>query len=73
MNAYKDVFNHASTNSAPWYIIPDDNKWFTRLAGSDIICNRLKDLKLTHPTVSETQRQELLKAKERLENEDKPA
>lgn len=73
MNAYEDVFNHTSTSSAPWYIIPADNKWFTRLAVSDIICNTLKDLKLAYPTVSETHRQELLKAKELLENEDKSA
>ncbi|PZV15812.1 MAG: hypothetical protein DCF22_06415 [Leptolyngbya sp.] len=70
MNAYEDVFNHTSTDSAPWYIIPADNKWFTRLAVVDIICNTLKDLKLTYPTVSEAHRQELLKAKELLKNED---
>jgi PPK2 family polyphosphate:nucleotide phosphotransferase len=73
MNAYEDVFNHTSTDWAPWYIIPADNKWFTRLAVADIICNTLKDLNLAYPTVSEAHRQELLKAKELLENEDKSA
>jgi len=73
MNAYEDVFNHTSTTWAPWYVIPADNKWFTRLAVADIICNTLKDLKLAYPTVSEAHRQELLKAKELLENEDKLA
>jgi PPK2 family polyphosphate:nucleotide phosphotransferase len=70
MQAYEDVFNHTSTESAPWYIIPADRKWFTRLVVADIICSKLKELNLKYPTVTEEHQQQLLKAKQLLENED---
>lgn len=70
MQAYEDIFNHTSTESAPWYIIPADRKWFTRLAVADIICSKLKELNLRYPTVSEEHQRQLLKAKQLLENED---
>jgi PPK2 family polyphosphate:nucleotide phosphotransferase len=69
MAAYEDVFNHTSNEWAPWYIIPADHKWFTRLAVADLISDRLKSLNLHYPTVSTAHRQELLKAKEMLERE----
>ncbi|NJR18650.1 MAG: polyphosphate kinase 2 family protein [Calothrix sp. CSU_2_0] len=70
MKAYEDMFNHTSTKSAPWYIIPSNNKWFARLAVSDIICTTLKHLNLQYPKVSDEHRQHLLQAKAALENED---
>lgn len=70
MNAYEDVFNHTSTSWAPWYIIPADHKWFTRLAVANIICTKLKELNLQYPTVSEEHKQYLLQAKQMLENEE---
>lgn len=70
MQAYEDIFNHTSTESAPWYIIPADRKWFTRLAVANIICSKLKELNLRYPTVSEEHQRQLLKAKQLLENED---
>jgi PPK2 family polyphosphate:nucleotide phosphotransferase len=71
MAAYEDMFNHTSTEHAPWHIIPADHKWFTRAAVADVIISKLKSLKLSYPTVSEEHRQNLLKAKEMLENEDR--
>jgi PPK2 family polyphosphate:nucleotide phosphotransferase len=68
MNAYEDVFSNTSTEWAPWYIIPADHKWFTRLVVADIIVNKLKSLNLAYPTVSEQRMQELLEAKRVLEN-----
>ncbi|WP_036488664.1 polyphosphate kinase 2 family protein [Myxosarcina sp. GI1] len=68
MHAYEELFNHTSTVYAPWYIIPADRKWFTRLVVADIICNRLASLKLSYPKVSEVDKKQLLKAKEKLEN-----
>jgi PPK2 family polyphosphate:nucleotide phosphotransferase len=70
MEAYEDVFNHTSTSWAPWYIVPADRKWFTRLVVSDIICTKLKSLNLKYPTLSEEHQQQLLKAKAILENEE---
>lgn len=72
MNAYEEVFNHTSTKSAPWYIIPADRKWFTRLVVANIICTKLQELNLHYPTVSEEHRQQLLEAKRILEQEDEP-
>lgn len=67
--AYEDLFNHTSTRWAPWYIIPADNKWFTRAAVADIIVKKLQELKLEYPNVSDEHRQELLRVKELLEKE----
>ena len=69
MKAYEAVFNHTSTEYAPWYIIPADHKWFARLAVADIINHQLGQMDLHYPQVSEQHRQELLKAKEMLERE----
>ncbi|MEM7579399.1 MAG: polyphosphate kinase 2 family protein, partial [Cyanobacteria bacterium P01_A01_bin.80] len=70
IDAYEDLFNHTSTKWAPWYIIPADNKWFTRLTVANIICTKLEELKLKYPTVSEEHKQQLLVAKKLLEAED---
>jgi PPK2 family polyphosphate:nucleotide phosphotransferase len=67
--AYTDILNHTSTKSAPWYIIPADRKWFTRLAVADIICSRLQELNLTYPTLSTAQAAQLSAAKQILEQE----
>ena len=68
-HAYEDVFNHTSTAWAPWYIIPADHKWFTRLAVAGIVLDTLKKLKLRYPTVRKERKQELLQAREILERE----
>jgi PPK2 family polyphosphate:nucleotide phosphotransferase len=70
MNAYEEVFNNTSTKSAPWYIIPADRKWFTRLVVANIICTKLEELNLQYPTFSDEHRQQLLEAKRILEQED---
>jgi PPK2 family polyphosphate:nucleotide phosphotransferase len=70
MAAYQDMFNHTSTDWAPWYVVPADHKWFTRLAVASIIHQTLDGLNLSYPTVSEKQKQELLTARAELENED---
>jgi len=70
MTAYEEVFNHTSTEWAPWYIVPADHKWFTRLAVAAVLYHTLDDLNLAYPTVSEEQKQALLVAKGALENED---
>lgn len=69
MAAYEDMFNHTSTEWAPWYIVPADHKWFTRLAVAAVLYNTMKNLNLAYPIVSEQQKQALLMAKEELEHE----
>jgi PPK2 family polyphosphate:nucleotide phosphotransferase len=68
--AYTDIFKHTSTKAAPWYIIPADRKWFTRLAVADIICSRLKELDLVYPQISDEQKAKLADAKKMLDRED---
>src|SRR5262249_9678698 len=55
LDAYESAFNHTSSERAPWYIIPADHKWFTRVAVADIITERLKSLDLTYPTLGDKQ------------------
>src|SRR5262249_40320249 len=49
VNAYEEALNHTSTAWAPWYIVPADQKWFTRTVVADVIAARLKALKLSYP------------------------
>ena len=52
MNAYADVLTETSTELAPWYIIPADNKWFMRYAVGRIICDRMQQLDFHYPKLS---------------------
>lgn len=69
MNAYEDIFNNTSTEWAPWYVIPADRKWFTRLAVGVVIYDTLESLDLQYPTVTEDHRKALAEARKLLENE----
>ncbi len=69
MTVYEDMFNHTSTEWAPWHVISADHKWFTRLAVAGIIYAQLKELNLHYPKVSKEKHQELLQAKAMLESE----
>ena len=68
MAVYEDMFNHTSTEWAPWYIIPADRKWFTRLVVAGIIYTKLEELNLHYPKISKEKHRELLKAKAILES-----
>lgn len=69
IDAYEELFNHTSTDWAPWYIIPADTKWLSRLAVAAIIHQTLADLNLAYPVVSDAAKKELVAAKKQLENE----
>jgi len=56
MTAYEKMLSATSTDHAPWYVIPSDHKWFTRVAVADILVKELKSLKLRYPRVSAEQR-----------------
>ena len=57
------------TVNAPWYIIPADHKWFTRLAVVSVIQRALSKLQLEYPKVTTEEKDALLKAKADMENE----
>lgn len=69
MHAYEDMLSHTSTEYAPWYVIPADHKWFTRVAVSEIILSRLESLDLQYPVVSDEHKRELEEARIALESE----
>nr|MBA2737928.1 polyphosphate kinase 2 family protein [Pyrinomonadaceae bacterium] len=69
MKAYGEAIEATSTKEAPWYIVPADKKWFTRVAVSEIILKKLESMNLQYPQVTEEHRRSLLEAKELLENE----
>ena len=71
MDAYEDLLSHTSTKAAPWYIIPADHKWFSRLAVAAIIWQTLEDMKLEYPKVTAEKKKELAQVKELLLAEDK--
>ncbi|MBL9082701.1 MAG: polyphosphate kinase 2 family protein [Planctomycetales bacterium] len=68
-DAFEDMLNHTSTDEAPWFVIPADNKWFARLAVSETICAVLDGLDLAYPTVSKEKKAELQKIRAELEAE----
>jgi PPK2 family polyphosphate:nucleotide phosphotransferase len=70
LNAYEEMLNNTSTSWAPWYVIPADHKWFTRLAVVSVINHTLDGLKLSYPEVSPEQKAALKKAKEEMEREE---
>jgi len=64
--AFEDALSATSQENAPWYIIPADNKWFSRIAISDIIINKLKSFNLVFPDLSQEERDLLEKARQSL-------
>ena len=63
MKAYEEMIVHTACGHAPWYVLPADNKWFTRLAVAAAIVETLEDLNLTYPKVDPAERKELQAAR----------
>ncbi|MEB2346956.1 MAG: polyphosphate kinase 2 family protein [Deltaproteobacteria bacterium] len=68
--AYEDMIRNTSTPHAPWYVVPADHKWFTRLVVAAAVVDALEDLKLEWPKVDSAKRKELATAREVLAGED---
>ena len=66
MDAYEQMIRNTATEYAPWYVIPADNKWFTRVAVAAAAIDALASLDLEYPDVSEAQRKELAIAEKAL-------
>ena len=66
MDAYEEMIVNTSTPHAPWFVIPADNKWFTRLAVAAAIVDTLDDLNLSYPKVDAQKRKELQAARKTL-------
>jgi len=66
--AYEEMIGNTSTEHAPWYVVPADNKWFSRLVISTVLVDTLESLKLCYPKVDEVKRKELAAARKILES-----
>jgi PPK2 family polyphosphate:nucleotide phosphotransferase len=69
MTAYEEMIQNTATPHAPWYVVPADNKWYTRLVVAAAIVHAMEDLNLHYPTVDADQRKELKAARTALEHE----
>jgi PPK2 family polyphosphate:nucleotide phosphotransferase len=67
MKAYEEMIAATSTKHAPWYVVPADNKWFTRLAVAAAIVDTMEDLKLAYPKVDPEKAKQLAAAKAELQ------
>jgi PPK2 family polyphosphate:nucleotide phosphotransferase len=63
MSAYEEAIRATAAKHAPWYVVPADNKWFTRLVVAGAIVDGLERLDLAYPQVDEAQRKELAAAR----------
>jgi PPK2 family polyphosphate:nucleotide phosphotransferase len=66
MKAYEDMIRNTASGHAPWYVIPADNKWFTRIAVASVVIQTLESLKLHYPEVGKEKLAELAATKKKL-------
>ena len=69
MHAYEDAIRETAAPHAPWYVVPADNKWFTRVVVASAIIETLGALDLHYPTVSKAKRKELETVRRALQRE----
>src|ERR1039458_6721661 len=67
MRAYEAVIRHTATDYSPWYVVPADHKWFTRLVVAEVIVEALESLELSYPKVTSARRKELAKVRAELQ------
>jgi PPK2 family polyphosphate:nucleotide phosphotransferase len=72
MTAYEDMIRHTSTEDAPWYVVPADRKWFTRLVVSAAIIDAIESIDPRFPEVDPKVRAEFKRVKAQLEGEQRP-
>jgi PPK2 family polyphosphate:nucleotide phosphotransferase len=67
MHAYEQMVRHTSSEYAPWFVVPADNKWFTRLVVAAAVIDALEEMNLAFPKVHAAKREELQAVREILE------
>jgi polyphosphate kinase 2 (PPK2 family) len=66
MKAYEQMIQETSTKEAPWYVVPANNKWFTRVVVAGAVIDALASLDLAYPEVDQSKLKELAAAKNKL-------
>jgi polyphosphate kinase 2 (PPK2 family) len=61
--AYEDMIRKTATKGSPWYVVPADNKWFSRVVVASAVIDALADLDLAYPRVDEAKLAEIAEAK----------
>ena len=69
MSAYEDMIRNTSTKHAPWYVVPADHKWFTRVVVAEATIDAMESLDLSFAKVDAKKRKALKDARAALENE----
>jgi len=69
MRAYEDAIRETATDDAPWYVVPADHKWFTRMVVASAIIDTMARLDLRYPTIDGSKRAELAAVRRALERE----
>jgi len=69
MHAFQEAIRATATKHAPWYIVPADNKWFTRLFVVAAIVEAIDKLDLAYPSVDAQQKKEQEKMRAALSRE----
>lgn len=69
MRAYEDMIRHTSSRHAPWYVVPADNKWFTRLVVGAAVIEAMEEMDVAFPTMDRDKQKELAAARAALERE----
>jgi len=69
MDAYEEMIQNTSTERAPWYVVPADHKWFTRVVVAEALVHALDKLNLSYPQVDKKKRRDLKKARAALMRE----
>ena len=67
MTAYEEMITHTAKKHCPWFVVPADNKWFTRVVVAAAIVEAMEELKLAYPEVDPAKRKELEAARASLE------
>jgi PPK2 family polyphosphate:nucleotide phosphotransferase len=67
MEAFEQCLSATSSKTAPWYIVPADDKYNARLIVSRVVIETLKSLKMSYPKLSQAERDELLELRKELE------
>jgi len=71
--AYSDVLSHTNTDWAPWYVLPADHKWVTRICAAAVIAQALIEIDPQYPVPDLAEQKELARARAELEAEPAPA
>jgi PPK2 family polyphosphate:nucleotide phosphotransferase len=65
-DAYEDMIRNTATKHSPWYVVPADNKWFTRVVVAAAVIDTLRSLDVSYPRVDSARLSEIVKARKAL-------